>query len=298
MRVFAHTTHPRQLPPFSYPIQPVPPSPLDGDGGRAAAKVALGGDDLVVVGAELHAHGGPGVKVLLHVDGAGAPLLLADGPVLLKGAGAIDGRLVGARRLGDLVRGAVDVDGALARGLRGRVVRAKVLDHVVLDERVARPPVDGQVRVAVGAVVGRVGDIAGGMLALVVVVVVDKSKDENKNIPSTPRVPPLAADEVAVAGPGDAVGPSGVVGVGGLGPVVGPPGIVEAVVRARGAGGAAPGVEVARLDVNLAHLVDGRRDRVGRDKGGRGGDEDGGEGDHCEVLWVGKQKRDRDFCWG
>lgn len=100
----------------------------------------------------------------LHVDGAGRALVLTNRPVLLKGPGAVDGRLVGAGGLGNLVRGAVRGDGALVLRLRRRVVRAKVLDDVVLDERVAGPAVDGEVRVAVGVVLARVGDGALSVL--------------------------------------------------------------------------------------------------------------------------------------
>jgi hypothetical protein len=60
--------------------------------------------------------------------------------------------------LGNLVRGAVDGDGALVLRLRGRVVRAEVLDDIVLDEGVAGPAVDGKVGVTVGVVGAGVGD--------------------------------------------------------------------------------------------------------------------------------------------
>lgn len=74
-------------------------------------------------------------------------LVLSHGPKLLKGSRAIDGRLVRPRRLQDVVGAAVGLDRALFLRRRRRVVRAKRLDNVVLDQRVARPAVQRNVRV-------------------------------------------------------------------------------------------------------------------------------------------------------
>lgn len=142
-------------------MQEIRLSAVDGDLSAAGGEVALGGDDLVVVLTELHALGSPGVEVGLHVDGAGAALVLADGPVLVEGLGAVDGGLVDTLGLGDLVGRAVGSDAALDGSLRGWVVGAEVLNDVVLDERVAGPAVDGEVGVAVGLVATGVGDGAG-----------------------------------------------------------------------------------------------------------------------------------------
>jgi hypothetical protein len=131
---------------------------VDSDGSASGAEVALGGDDLVVVRTELHALAGPRIEVGLHVNASAGALVLANRPVLLKGRGAVNRGLVGAGALGNLVRGAVDGDGALVLRLRGRVVRAEVLDDVVLDEGVAGPTVDGKVGVTVGVVGSGVGD--------------------------------------------------------------------------------------------------------------------------------------------
>jgi len=113
------------------------------------------------VGAEPHALSSPGIKVGLHVDRAGATLVLADRPVLVKGLGTVDGGLVDALGLRDLVGRAVSGDGALDRRLGGGVVGAEVLNDVVFDQRVAGPAVDREVGVAVGFVGARVGDGAG-----------------------------------------------------------------------------------------------------------------------------------------
>jgi hypothetical protein len=83
--------------------------------------------------------------VLAGVDDAADALLAADRPVLVKGGGALDGRLVDAARLVDVVGAAVVIDGAEPAGARRRVVRAVRLDDVVLDERVGSPAVQGEV---------------------------------------------------------------------------------------------------------------------------------------------------------
>jgi hypothetical protein len=133
-------------------------SAVDSDLGATAGEVTLSSNNLVVVGTELHALGGPGIEVGLHVDGTGAALVLADRPVLVEGLGAVNGGLVDALGLGDLVRGAISSDGALDSGVGRGVVGAEVLNDVVLDQRVAGPAVDGEVGVALGAVGAGVGD--------------------------------------------------------------------------------------------------------------------------------------------
>lgn len=120
-------------------------SRVNSDGSRPRALVALGGEDLVVVGAELQAVLLPGIKVRLDVDGAADALLLADGPELREGRRAVDGGLVDARGLEDVVVAAVRGDGALLGCGRCRVVAAVGLDDVVLDERVASPAVERDV---------------------------------------------------------------------------------------------------------------------------------------------------------
>jgi hypothetical protein len=133
-------------------------SAVDGDAGGAAGEVALSGNNLVVVLTELHALGGPGVEVSLHVDASTSALVLADRPVLLEGLGAVNGRSVGPGGLGNLVGGTVGGDGALDLSLGRGVVGSEVLNDVVLDERVAGPSVNGEVGVAVVLVRSRVGD--------------------------------------------------------------------------------------------------------------------------------------------
>jgi hypothetical protein len=95
------------------------------------------------------------------VDRAAGALVGAYGPELVKGRGALDGWLVDALGLGDLVGAAVLGDGAQLGRLRRGVVVAKRLDNVVLDQRVLGPPVDGQVAVALRAEGAREVDGAG-----------------------------------------------------------------------------------------------------------------------------------------
>lgn len=116
----------------------------------AAALVALGGKDLVVMLAQIHAVPAPGVEVVLHVDGSARALLGADGPVLLEGPGAVDRGLVGPGGDVDVIGAAVGLELALVLGLAAGVVGAVGLDDVVLYEWVARPAVDAEVAVALG----------------------------------------------------------------------------------------------------------------------------------------------------
>ena len=118
--------------------------------GRPTALVPLSGHDHVVPGAQVQvALPLPLVKVLARIDGAADALGAADGPVLVKGGGALDRGLVDAPGLVDVVDAAVVLDGAEPLGARRRVVRAVCLDDVVLDERVGRPAVEGEVCITV-----------------------------------------------------------------------------------------------------------------------------------------------------
>ena len=93
------------------------------------------------MGAELQALVGPGLEVRGRIDAAAGALVLADRPVLLEGRGALDGRLVSAGGLEDLVAGTIDLNAAEAGSSRGWVVCPKVLYYVIFDERVLGPAV-------------------------------------------------------------------------------------------------------------------------------------------------------------
>jgi hypothetical protein len=114
----------------------------------STALVSLSSDDLVVVLTKVHAITGPGVKVCLHVDGSSSAKTLTDRPVLLEGAGTVDGWLVGASRNHDVVVGTIGIEATLVLGTAAGVVGSEVLNDIVLDEWVAGPSVDGEVSVA------------------------------------------------------------------------------------------------------------------------------------------------------
>jgi len=111
----------------------------------------------------------PRLEVVAGRDGAADALLGADGPELVKGGGALDGRLVDALLGHDLVCAAVAGHVLLHLGLRvvRRLVVAVGLDDVVLDQRVRRPAVYGQVAVPHGLEVARVDYLPGGWIILV-----------------------------------------------------------------------------------------------------------------------------------
>lgn len=176
----------------------------DGDVSGSAALVALDGQDLVVVRAQVQAGLRPGVKVVLDGDGAADAVVAADGPVLVEGGGALDAGLVDALGLVDVVCVAVGGDRGDLGGYfsclsvpfawfivgtcllkltsRAGVVVAEALDNVVLDQGAGRPAVDGDVAV----------DVGGGPCAAVLDGAVAAS------------LPALASDKVVAVCPVDA----------------------------------------------------------------------------------------------
>jgi hypothetical protein len=123
---------------------------LNIDLGAAAALVAFGGNDLVVVLAQLHAVLSPSIEVILHVYSSTNTFLLAYGPVLVESFCAIDGWLIVTSRERDVISAAVSRDTALPLSTRARVVGSVGLDYVVLNQRVASPAVDSKVAIALG----------------------------------------------------------------------------------------------------------------------------------------------------
>ena len=91
-------------------------------------------------------------------DCAARALGLADGPVLVERSCAVDRRLVGTDIQVDVVSATIRGDSTLVSSTSGGVVVTERLGNVVLDEWVRGPAVDRQVTVAVGLVVGGVGD--------------------------------------------------------------------------------------------------------------------------------------------
>lgn len=131
----------------------------DVDVGVTAAKVALDSNNLVVQLSQSQAEIAPGIEMVSNSDRAAGTVVAAHRPVLVKGGRSDDGRLVDALRAVNVVDAAVRRHLAQLGGARGRVVGAKVLDDVVLDQRVLGPAVDGEVAVAVGVVAA--GEVDG-----------------------------------------------------------------------------------------------------------------------------------------
>ena len=84
---------------------------------------------------------GPSIEVVLDSNSTANTLASPDRPELLEGSSTIDGGLVGASSLENVVCAAVRSDGTLLLSSRRGVVGAVGLDDVVLNQRVARPSV-------------------------------------------------------------------------------------------------------------------------------------------------------------
>jgi hypothetical protein len=123
------------------------PLSLNVDFGTSATLITFGGYDLVVVLPKVHAVAGPGVEVILHVYAATDTLSSANRPVLLEGPCAIDRRLVGAGRDGNVVGTTVGLEATLALSTAAGVVGTVRFDHVVLHKRVASPAVHREVAI-------------------------------------------------------------------------------------------------------------------------------------------------------
>lgn len=182
----------------------------DRNAGRSTASVALSSQNHVVVIAKLLANLGPSIKVVLRSDGTTDALLRAHRPVLLESRRAVDGGLVGAGGLVDIVCSAVRLNGALLAGAGAGVVGSVGLDNVVFNERVACPAVQRNVRVDVGGVPGA--------------RVVDDL--------STSGIPSFACNEVANVAPLDGVFATVLVVVAHGALAISPEGVEEAVVSA------------------------------------------------------------------
>lgn len=123
--------------------------------GVTRAKVALHSNNLVVQSAQSQAQVAPCVEVVPNVDRAAGAVVAADRPVLVKGGGSDDGRLVDSLRAVDVVDAAVRGHLTQLGGAGGWVVGSKVLNNVVLNQRVLGPSIDGEVAVAIGVVAAR-----------------------------------------------------------------------------------------------------------------------------------------------
>lgn len=77
-----------------------------------------------------HASLRPGVEVSLHVDGTAGALVAANGPVLVEGLDAVDGRLLVAGGHVDIVSITVGVDSSLLLSILSGVVSTVVLNDL------------------------------------------------------------------------------------------------------------------------------------------------------------------------
>lgn len=91
-------------------------------------------------------------------DCSAGTLGLTDRPVLVEGGCALDGRLIGANTLINVIHRAITGHGALVCERGCRVVGAVVFDDVVLYKWASSPAVDGEVAVTAGLVVRVVCD--------------------------------------------------------------------------------------------------------------------------------------------
>lgn len=125
---------------------------MHGDARTPTALIPFRSQNLIVVRAQRLTNLGPRIEMVTRRNRAANPLRLPDTPKLLERSCAIDRGLVCAGGLVDVVSPTVRRDSALLGCSRRRVVGAVRLDNVVLDEGVAGPAVEGDVRVYVGGV--------------------------------------------------------------------------------------------------------------------------------------------------
>lgn len=202
-------------------------------------------DLVVVVGSELQSGVGPSAEMGAYVDGSARTLVLAHGPELLEGLSTVNGWLLNPSALSDVVDGSIQCDLAFSPGVTRGVIRAKVFNNVVLNQRISGPTVNSKIRISIVLIASAIGH----------------------DSVSSSWVPSLATDQIATGSPLDLVVAASAVGVRRLRAVVGPPRIEETIM-----GSLRTGCTASRSDV-------GRRERECTD-GSRDSDEEGLEGNH------------------
>ena len=90
----------------------------------------------------------PSVEVVCSRNCTSRTLQRTDRPVLIEGCGPLDGRCVDALSFVDVVGSSITDDGTLEREAGAGIVRAKVFDDVVLNQRIGCPTVNPKVGVA------------------------------------------------------------------------------------------------------------------------------------------------------
>lgn len=112
---------------------PILSSRVNGNTSSTGTLIPLRSDNHVVKGPQRHAGLLPGIKEVARSHGTAGPLRPADGPVLVKGLGPIDGRRIRPRGLVQVICRTVRRDGALLGGPGGGawVIFAKVFEDVI-----------------------------------------------------------------------------------------------------------------------------------------------------------------------
>jgi hypothetical protein len=85
---------------------------------------------------------GPSVEVVYGCNYTARTLRSTDRPVLVERCGPLDGRLIDALSFVDVIGSSITSEGTLEREAGAGIVRAKVLDDVVFNERTGCPTVN------------------------------------------------------------------------------------------------------------------------------------------------------------
>ena len=152
--------------------------------------------------------------------------------------------------------------------------------HVVLDEGVASPPIDSQVRVSLGRV--RTTVVDGALIGSAILSNIECTPI----LPASTGVPALATDEVASVAPVDSVAAASSVGVGDISAAIGPERVEVTVVVSLGVGSNGTLLDQSRVVgiIALSEEVKGSSDNAGdRSQSEKKGlDSDHGVG--CELV--------------
>jgi hypothetical protein len=121
---------------------------LDIDIRVTTALVSLSSNNLVIMVTKIHLMIPPSIEVIVHVHRSADTLGGTNGPVLLKGFRAINGRLVVTRGNIDVVGSSISVERSLVLCTWAWVIGSVGFDNVVFYEGIAGPAVDGEIAVS------------------------------------------------------------------------------------------------------------------------------------------------------
>ena len=100
----------------------------------------------------MQAKAGPSTEVVGGRDRTGRTFARTDGPVLVEGCCALDGRFVNTLAFVDIIGRSVGSQTSLISKTASGVVGTEVLKDVVFDEGAGGPSVDREVTVTIGVV--------------------------------------------------------------------------------------------------------------------------------------------------